>query len=373
MIPSDGKDQPEQSDNTPSEINGGAAPEITNPKPADSAEQSVVTSLSNDIKPTTSTAIEVVWQWLTYSLWGGTLIALGVLISGTLAYFMVKGGEDYSFLTYTISVLIVLLPLAFLTNAIYSKRELAHKHGFAAVVMVFNAVVVFLVSLGSAITAVVTALNILLSYGDNSTKATICISSLIIAILGMLLFIRIVNPVKLKRIVWLFPFIVIVITLVAAAAAAFGPLKSEYVSRSDKLIESNLTEVNDAVQDYARSKNKLPDNLKLLSLDNKPDAKKLIDENLVEYKPAGNVGQKIIELTKPNSGINYNPDVNYQNDTQLKYELCVTYKRQKGDPTNAYNDYNGVDQEYNNPNDNYISTYEHKAGRQCYKQSVYVN
>lgn len=300
-----------------------------------------------------SNAVQIVWQWLTYSLWGWTLIVLGILLSATLAYFLAgRRDADYGFLAYTLAPLFVLLPLSVVADRIYRHQEPAQKHGFAAVIMVLHAVSVFLVSLGGLISSVIALFNIILEPGDRADKWVWLITSLVISGLGGLLFGRIIKPARLDKYTKLFPKVVIGISLITVVMAIAGPVRTDFAARADKLIEDNLSTVNSSIQDYARAKKQLPASLNDLTLRSK-DAQSLVGRNLVSYRVTSPMTQT---TTRSNSLYSYT-----STSTTGKYELCVTYKRAR------------------NPNDNtsyypesstYISNYSHNAGRQCYNQTA---
>lgn len=317
-----------------------------------------------------STAVQVVWQWLTYTLWSWALCALAILLSGVLTFWFVSKSYGYEFLIYSLAALIVLLPLAYFADKYYRKIEPDVKHGFPAVVMVLNAVIIFLVAIAGLITAVISLFTMFVSTDENSGKLIAFMSAGVVATLGMLLFFRIIRPPKYRAYVTKFPKIVVLITGVTIVMAFIGPFVREASRKSDKIIESGLPSVNTAVQDYARKNKKLPDDLSSLSPYNS-DGKKLIEKNKVEYRIISQVnsgGATILPLNSNslNSSTSYNRSVN--NSNKGEYELCVTYSYEKKEE--GYNDY--YDDYSSRPESNYISTYTHKAGRQCYTQSVTI-
>jgi len=128
------------------------------------------------------------------------------------------------------------------------------------------------------------------------------------------------------------------------AFGIFGPTIEARLTRNDKLIESNLSTVGEAVNSYASKNSRLPDNLSVVTLLN--DAKKLVTDNLVTYK----------KDSAPTSATNEYGETFY-------YQLCVTYKKAKDyqyADTSTYS--NGVD-DYSD----YVSAYYHPAGYYCYK------
>lgn len=312
-----------------------------------------------------STAVQVVWQWLTYALWSWALCALSILLSGVLTFYFVSKSNSYEFLIYTMATLLVLLPLAFFADRFYRKVEPDVKHGFPAVVMVLNAVIIFLVALAGLITAVISLFTMFLDSSENSGKLITFMSSGVVATLGILLFLRIIRPPKLRAFISKFPTIVVAIAGVAVLMTFIGPFTREVSRRADKLLESGLPSVNTAVQDYARKNKKLPDNLDGLNPYSK-DGKQLIEQKKVEYRIISQISTApSIINNNLNSGTRPSLNTTYTTTNQEgKYELCVTYAREKKE-----DDYNYG---YSSNSSSYISTYNHKAGRQCYEQTARI-
>jgi hypothetical protein len=57
---------------------------------------------------------------------GGT----GLVALGHPHYFFVDDGGQYDYMTYLLAALVVLLPIAFVVDLLYSRRDPAQKHGF---------------------------------------------------------------------------------------------------------------------------------------------------------------------------------------------------------------------------------------------------
>lgn len=302
--------------------------------------------------PETSSTVALVWQWLTYGLWTWTLASLAVLLSGTLAYFISNDahGGEYTWLVYVIATALCLLPVSFVIDRVYSKQEPRHKHGFAAVILVIHAVLAFLVSIGSLITAVVTLLSLATdTSGDSSVKITVIVSALLIAALGGLFFVRIVRPAKLEVISKKLGLIVSIVAAITIIAALAGPYITTIKTKSDRQIEAGLDDVTTVIENYASDNKKLPaalSDLTFKSYDN--DAKALIKGNLVSYSQKGE--------SNPTSS-------NYYGTRVYTYELCVTYKGARG---------SGEETTSNSADNSYINTSDHPAGHTCYKKNVSI-
>ena len=309
-----------------------------------------------------STTPVAILQWLCYAMWLWTIATLSIILSATLSYFFVPNGRavEYTWLTYFIATLLVLLPIAFILDRIYSKKEPDHKHGFMAVIMVIHAVITFLGAVAGLITFAVTVLQLMLNSTSNSTKYIVIISSLVVATLSMVLFLRIMHFPKLSKFSKIFPIIIVSISSVTVVMALTGPFRGELASKTDRLIENNLPNVSNAIQNYATKNKKLPASLADIKLSD--DAEALIDKNLVEYNNKS-TGSEYYSTGNQTSS-KYQQSYSYT----LSYELCVTYKNVKK--------YNSSSYQYEDDNEGeqkYLSTYNHPAGKKCYalKATVY--
>lgn len=297
-------------------------------------------STPQQVQPRTDagSTTEIVWQWICYALWGWTLFALSVFLSATLTYFLVKESAMHEVSAYSFAAVLVLFPMAFFVDRIYREREPAEKRGFAAVVLVLNALFVFLAFVAGVLATVVSLFWLVIHADVSPTMGTSILSSVVVTLLGGMLFARIVGFARIARYVKLFPLIVAGVVAVTSVLALAGPVRSMVATRSDRLIEDNLITVDTAIQDYATDNAKLPESLSDLSLKepHQEGAKKLVDRKLVTYTP------------DTDSASSYN----------MNYELCVTFSKAKGNGSTANNDTYGV-------------ASNHGKGKQCYSLSAY--
>lgn len=319
---------------------------------------------------TASSAGLIVLQWMTYILWQGVLITLGILLTTSLRFFVLEDAGDQTYAVYLLAIHLCLLPFALLADRFYAQREPLHKHGLAAIIMAFYAVLAFIVMLVSLITAVTTAVAILIETGSTDEKVVIIISAFVITVLGSLFFVRVLRPERLLRLSRFFPFAVLAISAIALILTLVGPLKSSLETRDDRLVESGLPTLSNQIQTYANTNNRLPANLRDLSLNGtyESDAKLLIDRNLVSYRILeSSNGPQTPDSEKPTSSSGRTSVPNRRRDpSRSRYELCVTYKRAKNSNSSRLE---------GRPSDEpltYIDTYSHPAGRQCYSLQTYT-
>jgi len=302
---------------------------------------------------------DIVLQWLSYCLWSWSLITIATLLSSSLTYFLVSGSREngsYEWQLYFIAAMVCLVPAAFFVDRFFSKTEQPRKHGFAAVVMVLNAVFVFLFALGSSIGFVIGLMQLVLKPGDTTTTQVVIISTFVTAVLTFAFFFRILNLEKLKIFPTVFRYVMLGVSLLAIILTFSGPFVRELSLKDDRLIEENLSRVNRLVQDYARSNNKLPESLDQLQPTNSYEqgARTLIESGLVRYERETSGTVSVTRSSRSSSTTD-----NLANLSALKYQLCVTYKASK---SSSYSDYDTYD-----TYTSYLSTYSHPKGEVCYK------
>lgn len=282
---------------------------------------------------------QIVWQWVSYGLWEWALIALASLLSVIFAYYFVSAADNpfsgTSYITYPMAALICLMPIAFIVNHYFEKTEPQKKEGFAAVVMVLNAVGVLLATVGGLVVTVVTALNSLTNGSSADGNITLATAA-VVTVLGAMLFVRIIQPVKLAKFSKAFPYVVVIVAFIAVGAAAGGPFRSAVTSRTDRLIENNLPALAQDIDDYYSNSNNLPGSLSQVDFsaesDTGPDSgQALYQQNLVDYKVT--------------------------NSADGTYSLCVTYTHVLGSGT-ASTDQSTID------------TSSHPKGHVCYAQNT---
>lgn len=296
----------------------------------------------------------VILQWLTYAFWGWTALAL-TWLTGSVMYTLVADSDTGSFIVYALASVLVLLPVSFICDKIYSQNEPSRKTGAATIVMVIHAVIFALFSIGMLVSSVFAIVSLLTSESDSGGTQAALYTTLIMGIVYAALFIRTLNPPQfpfVRKIFWI--FIVSLIGMMVLVSI-LGPISKERSLRNDKLIENNLSYVVNGISDYSSDNNKLPEDLSSIYIDG--DAKKLIDLNLVKYNP-----EEKTTKASPNSLQNTNDLTtnNYSREV-FYYSLCVNYDKDK---KSSYRSYSRKDSDgYTD----YIDVYEHPAGQVCYK------
>jgi len=315
-----------------------------------------------------NTAGVLVLQWLAYAFWGWMAASLWWLTALVIGNTVDPPGNDYgymsTFIAYSFASTLVLYIISLVTDVIYSRKEPLHKTGAATVIMIIHTVIYSLIGIGAAITAVFALVNMMIgvqsSYDTGNSALTTLLTALVMIVVYGSLIVRILRPLNRAWIPKLFWGIMSVITLGVMAAAVIGPITQTQVTADDRLIETNLPVVSDAISSYAQTNNTLPESLQ--SLPNLGEANQLVEKNLVEYTPGTqNTTNSTNSTSSTYNGVSTSGDLAQQNDTSYNYKLCVTYTK----PSTKSGSY-----AYYNINDTYDKTTpnvsSHAAGRVCY-------
>lgn len=291
--------------------------------------------------PVHSSAGILVLQWLTYAFWGWLVLALLWLMGVVLANALLDEPST-DMIPYAIAASIVLLPLAFVTDLFYRKHEPLKKVGGAAIIMVIHTVLFALLGIISLIVTIFTALNMVIEVNDTEEQLVTIGTAGFATLLYAGAFVRTLNPFKNTKPLFIYSLVMVGLTAILMLFAIVGPLAKSVATRSDRLIEQNLSAVENTISTYAREEGALPNSLDDVTMSG--EAQQLIEQNLVEYKKEGTV-------TVPAAG---------SVATEHRYQLCVTYT--------ASNNY-GYARDYQLEDEytDYASTSNHDAGRTCYK------
>jgi len=286
----------------------------------------------------------IILQWLTYAFWGWTVFATSLLASNVLSHFLTDNNDD-SFASYAIAAVLVLLPISIICNIFYTKKEPEKKIGAASIIMIIHAVLFALLSIGAVITIVVSLVQLLISSSDTTSTQIALYSAIIVAILYGVIFLRTLNiakPIWFRKL--FLGFMIITIGIISIFSVV-GPVNGAIVTRDDRLIDGSLSNIQATIDNYVINQNQLPKTLKDIDLTG--DAKKIVDNNLVQYTP------------------NTKAPVIVSDTSKYYYQLCVTYKKKS-----LNNDIYAASYASSNDSDgysSYVSTYYHPAGKYCYK------
>lgn len=139
-------------------------------------------------------------QWVTYALWGWTLLVLSWVIFA-LVLSMLNESRIGEFILYPISALVILLPASVVADSFYSTKEPKTKKGGALAIMVIHVVIYVLFMIGFLIAAMLSIVNMAMSVssGDSNDALGYLISSLLVSACYAMLIVRTLRPQTFRR------------------------------------------------------------------------------------------------------------------------------------------------------------------------------
>lgn len=303
------------------------------------------------VKKAPSSPLQLVLQWLTYAFWGWLLLAFAWNIALIVHTFLSGDTSNSEMTSYSMAALIVLLPIAAVTDFLYHRHETQQKSGGASAIMAIHAVLFALCGIGSLIIAVFVGVSLFTAASqDLSEQYTAIWTALIMAMLYGLVFLRVVNPMKWRRVGKIYTLTMIAIGIVLLVATVMGPLANSLHSRDDRQVTESLYDIDQAVKRYARNHQALPKDLSQVDLSGNEED--VVRRDLVNIRPAEKIASEILSKR------------GYQ--SKLTYQLCANYttKLNANDGHTTYDDVSLSEED-----SLYVSS--HPAGEVCYDQAVY--
>jgi len=297
-----------------------------------------------------ATPYEVVLQWLSYAFWGWLAAAL-VWLMAVVLNLVIADNVLSEQIPYVIAANVVLLPIAYVVDMIYRRRELGTKAGMSAVVMVIHAVIFALIAIGTLIGTVFVGVSLLTSVSSDLSMQIITLLSMLFAsLLYAGLFSRIISPLKPKRLSRIVSISMLVISLGLLVWGAVGPVTQMVLRKNDRRVEQYLPALQSGIDQYVDQHGQLPENLKMVG-NLSPDAQSLVDDNAVTYKVDGEaiLSDSSISILRPQN--------------KLHYQLCVSYIAASSEVDSSQYFDSDTSSEYKS----YLSTYGHPKGDVCYK------
>ena len=344
---------------SPAETPVPAAEPAVTPNAAVTPVTPHVSSVSPEQPKTGSSAGLIILQWLTYAFWGWTILSLVWLIFIVLANFMTKN-DTSGMVPYAIAAALVLLPISIICEIFYSRHEPAKKSGAAMVVMVIHAVIFALFGIGMLITGVLTVVQTAISSSvDNSLQVAIIMTSFISAAIYAFTFLRTLNPFPSKHLSKLYLIVMSAVVAIFIILGFVGPVAQAQLVKNDRLIEQNITTVQESVDRSVSDNKKLPRSLDEIELSG--DAKLVVDKQLVSYEidtdpSSGKVTKDVFSNNRKAN----NDDEQESTPLEYTYQLCATYQRESPYYSSQYDTPNDTYEEY-------VSASSHPAGTVCYK------
>ncbi len=300
----------------------------------------------------------IILEWLTYAFWGWTVLALSALTATVLASF-IADADTSGFTPYGIAAVLVLLPISFITDFFYSKKESQKKAGAEMLVMIIHAVLFALFGIGALIGAVFATVQLMTSSADTAGVQVGLYSCLIISVYYAMTFLRTLNPARLANVQKFFKFAMLATVGLIVILAIVGPVSQEMSRRDDKLIEAGIGDLSRTINNYAQENEDLPKDLNQLTLSG--DEKKMVEKGLIEYKREAAVTIGTSRSSTVGTSSRFQQANNQR--VEYRYQLCANYAKE----SRGYEKYYSSRAERNGEYDTYVSAYSHPAGEVCYK------
>lgn len=317
--------------------------------------------------PKPASAGLVILQWLTYAFWGWALLALIWLTYIVLTTFIEHQDMEET-VPYAIAASLVLLPIAFICDFFYGRRETQKKTGAAMIVMVIHAVIFALCGIGILIATVFLAVNLMMQSDDDTTAQLVWIATLAISVVTYALtFLRTLNPFQRLPIGKIYPFIMLTIIGVFIVLGFVGPVAQARLAKDDKAVVTALGSIHHKVSAATEDNKQLPAKLDQLELTEKE--RDLVKRRLIVYKPGTVEVKKDSSYLRNSSAVEGVSNLENTQERIYKYQLCATYKTAKGSRSVGVEPYRSPT---NGGYESYLSVYFHPAGEVCYKLIAYT-
>jgi len=309
-----------------------------------------------------STSGTMVLQWLTYALWGWTIVGVAYLISITATFVFEGGRLANSFqepVAYGIAAVLVLLPVSLLCDIFYSRQEVEHKKGASSVIMVIHAVLFALFAIGTLIAAVFSFVNIFLS-GYHTSPQVILVTATSMFVLYVLTLIRTVKPFEIRKLRFIYRIVMSIIVLGVCVWGIVGPVAATAMTKDDRAVSEGLTTVSTAISSFTANSHTLPkdinqiiDSRAIYGARNWDTTKDLANRGLVTYTP--NTTPPAAKPADDLKGMQSSYKTYY-------YELCGVFKYAANE--DSYSSYSTLS---NDGYSSYPRSTNHTAGKSCYK------
>lgn len=305
-----------------------------------------------------NTAGVLVLQWLTYAFWGWTILVLGYL-TAVVAAFSLYGSDDFtdtSAVAYPIAAAIILLPISFICDLLYSKREPTHKQGAAMVIMVIHAVIFALLAIVALITVAFSLVGLLLNGGDTTSIYVVIITAAVMGIVYGLTLARTLRPTLVPKARAIFRATMVLGIVGLAIWGIIGPAAQTLRTKDDRAVATSIQTLQSAIDSYTLENKVLPktaDEALQARSYGVDETKDLLARNLITYTPD-------VKSATTDGAMN-----SYSMTTTKThyYQLCAVYS-QKPQKKSSYSTYNQDDV------DGYAQSIHSSGdvvGKNCYK------
>lgn len=215
--------------------------------------------MAKNNKPITESAGIITLQWLTYLFWGLAVLATNILVSVLVSFWVMPSlSESSEAVAYAVAASLIVMPIAFVCDVFFSKRENSLKSPVASIGRVVFTIIYALASLGGLVALVFNLINIVLNgINSNDTWVAIATSSTVF-IAYLLLFVRVIRPHFVNWWRAFYRLFVALSVLVIAGLAIAGPVTDAIKTRQDRALRSSMEFVVNSIRDNVNSGRPLP-------------------------------------------------------------------------------------------------------------------
>lgn len=325
----------------------------------------VKTSSSRTKKSSSKSSIQdnspsvAIFQWLSYAFWGWTAVATAALIATCVNFALNGYSSNYESVAYVVAAALVLLPIAFVCDILFSRQERNEKNRVGMVIVVIHAVLYALIAVGALATLVFSLVGMVISdtADINEQIVTAVTAASVVVFLGVLV-VRIMKPMVGTPFRTLVRGGLAAIVLAAMIWGIAGPVAQTIMRKDDDRVKQATEYIQVYVNSYAGTNNSLPETIdeaisspSAFLTDREADiVRSALEDGLLTYTP--NI--RPVEESRPDGTIDI--------QRTYFYELCVTY---------AYDDENRNDSTryFSSSPELYVDGVpgsSTKAGTECY-------
>lgn len=255
-------------------------------------------------------------QWMTYVFWAGAAIAGSVLVGISTSLVVDGYGQGMSSALYAVIALAIILPIAVISDRVYSKDERSQKVGIGLVLMVLHAVIFAIVAVGALATAIYSLTQHLLFPTGTNELLTVTATAGWLALTFALIVVRTVK-VSFARMA---KILLLVLTVSTFFWGVLGPVTQSVMRRDDDQSERAFQNLYSMVTIQAGETGKLPADIDA-AIDVQT-SKYMLNETAVLKKSADAGLISYIPNTKEPTTVKEDGSV----ITTHYFQMCVTYK-----------------------------------------------
>lgn len=310
---------------------------------------------------TPNSALLVTIQWLSYTFWMFTIIAVAAISASTIPFFTdTTTASAPEFTTYAVVSALILLPIALVADIIYARMAPKKRPPASSVVMVIHTVIFSVAALGGLISVVFLSVNSLLSTSTSPILAEV-VTAAIIFLLFAGLSLRISRSHPKRWLVLGFRADVIIVTLVAIGFAVAGPVGYGVITKQDRLARDAAIMLSSRISTSVNTNGTLPATIDA-ALEDESTYYSVFDDTIGDASK--DLAKKGIITYTPNTTKPTEKYDSFSETTQktFYYEICVTYNHALR--KDVFNDYPAaIDSDGNSE---YIPGDVAEPGKKCY-------